>query len=363
VGPAGEYQTATAGWCPSTPVEAVGGALFSYRVSAYNGTGTLTVVSVGTSGTVSRRVEVGLYSTNGRKVFADEKVIGQDDIHLKGSVNMRTDIGTNGDVTLVNENGKEAIVCGNVRHGVGKEAPTPDCSGEKSEGERNLPAIEPPENISTENSNCRLSVTCTVKSEVDTYMKTNGKKEEAGKRTSTQPWDAEHKTINIPNNSRLSMGGRDYLVCGLFVNGELIMNAGSEVRIFVLPPEECGLQPGAVQVEFTASANIVSTGYNPAQGTYTIPGIYVMGESTVNLSGNSGTNEVLLYAPYSSIDLQGNATWKGMIAGKTLYIHGNPTIESDPNIKEPDITEASLLSRTRYVECIGATASPPDASC
>lgn len=363
VGPAGEYQTASAGWCPSTPVEAVGGALFSYRVSAYSGTGTLNVVSVGTSGTVSRRVEVGLYSTNGRKVFADEKVIGQDDIHLKGSVNMRTDIGTNGDVTLVNENGKEAIVCGNVRHGVGKEAPTPDCSGEKSEGERNLPAIEPPENISTENSNCRLSATCTVKSEVDTYMKTNGKKEEAGKRTSTQPWDAEHKTINIPNNSRLSMGGRDYLVCGLFVDGELIMNAGSEVRIFVLPPEECGLEPGAVQVEFTASANIVSTGYNPAQGTYTIPGLYVMGESTVKLSGNSGTNEVLLYAPYSSIDLQGNATWKGMIAGKTLYIHGNPTIESDPNIKEPDITEASLLSRTRYVECIGATASPPDASC
>ena len=131
-----------------------------------------------------------------------------------------------------------------------------------------------------------------------------------------------HTTINIPNNSRLSMGGRDYLVCGLFVNGELIMNAGSEIRIFVDTPENCGLKAGAIQVEFTASANIVSTGYNPSQGTYTVPGIYVLGESSVKLSGNSGTNEVMLYAPKSSIELQGDATWKGMIAGKKLYVHG-----------------------------------------
>ena len=136
-----------------------------------------------TSGSVSRRVDVGLVSSNGKNVFADEKFIGQDNIELKGSVNIRTDIGTNGSVTLVNENGKNAIICGNVRHGLGKEAPTPDCNGTKSESEKNLPAITPPSNIATVNSNCRLAVTCTNKSEVDTYTKTNGKKEEAGKRT------------------------------------------------------------------------------------------------------------------------------------------------------------------------------------
>jgi len=362
VGPAGESQLASGGWCPSTPAEYVGEAFYSYRISAYSGAGTLSVVAVGTSGGVSRRVNVGLYSTNGRNIFADEKLIGQEGITLKGSVNVRTDIGTNGDVTLVNENGKNAIVCGNTRHGVGKEAPTPDCNKKKTEGNRNLPLIEPPEDIKTKNWNCRLAANCTVKSEVDTYTRIKGKKEEAGTRTSTQPWDAEHTTINIPNNSRLSMGGRDYYVCGLFVNGELIMNAGSEVRIFVRKPEECGLQPGATQVEFTASANITSTGVSVG-GANTLPGIYVLGESAIKLSGNSGTNEMLLYAPLGSLDMQGTAVWKGMIAAKTLYIHGNPTIESDPNVKEPDITEASLLSRTRYVECTGASASPPDANC
>jgi hypothetical protein len=363
VGPSGETLIATEGWCPSTTSESVGGATYTYRVSAYDGTGTYSVVAVGTSGGVSRRIDVGLVSYSGKNVFADEKVIGQDNIHLKGSVNIRTDVGTNGNIELTNENGKEAIICGNLRHGVGKEAPTPDCDGEVSEGEKDLPEITPPADLEANNSDCRLVPNCAISSEVDTYSKCTGNKCTAGVRTSTQPWDKEHENINIPNNGTLSMGGRDYLVCGLFVNGSLIMNAESEIRIFVDTPEHCGLQPGAVQVEFTASANVSSTGYNPSQGTYKIPGIYVLGESTVKLSGNSGTNEVMVYAPKSEIEMQGNATWKGMFAAKKMYIHGNPTIESDPNIKAPDITFATLLGRTRYVECTGGTASPPDASC
>jgi hypothetical protein len=364
VGPAGETLLSAEGWCPSTAAEKVGDATYTYRVSAYSTTGIYNVVAVGTSGEVSRRVAVGLVSYAGKEVFADEKVIGQDNIHLKGSVNLRTDIGTNGDVELTDENGKTAIVCGDVRHGVGKEAPDPDCSGEVTEGEKNLPEMKPPANLEEENSNCRLVPNCAITSEVDTYTKSNGKKEEKeAKRTKTEPWDAEQKNINIPQNSTLSMGGHDYLVCGLFVNGQLIMNAESEIRIFVDTPEHCGLEPGAVQVEFTASANVTSTGYNPAQSSYKIPGIYVLGESTVRLSGNSGTNEVMVYAPKSEIEIQGNATWKGLFAGKKMYIHGNPTIESDPSIKAPDIKWATLLERTRYVECVGATASPPNAYC
>lgn len=365
VGPAGETLLSSEGWCPSTVAEKVGDATYAYRISAYSTTGVYNVIAIGTSGTVSRRVEVGLVSFAGKEVFADEKVIGQDNIHLKGSVNLRTDIGTNGNVELTDENGKNAIVCGDVRHGVGKEAPTPDCNGEVTEGEKNLPEMKPPANLEVENSNCRLAANCTNAFEgVDTYSKCSGKEKcEIGKRTKTEPWDAKHKNINVPNNSTLSMGGHDYLVCGLFVNGQLIMNAESEIRIFVDTPEHCGLGPGAVQVEFTASSNISSTGYNPGQSSYKIPGIYVLGESTVRLSGNSGTNEVMVYAPKSEIEIQGNATWKGLFAGKKMYIHGNPTIESDPSIKAKDIKWATLLQRTRYVECTGATASPPNAYC
>ncbi|HEX6229452.1 MAG TPA: hypothetical protein VFZ41_08350 [Solirubrobacterales bacterium] len=364
VGPLGEplAETSTgSGWCPPSPAETVGGSTFSYQVSAYNENKTLNVVSVGTSGAVSRRVEVGLISYDGTNVFADEHLIGQDEIELDGDVEIKTDIGTNGNV--INK-GKAYFLCGNVRHGIGKGAPEPHCEGEVLEGEKQLPAIVPPADIETNNSNCRLTATCPNdpnKEEVDPYSKNI---------TSTNPWDPNTRTINIEQNAVLTMGGADYFVCGLFMkNGTLIMPAGSNIRIFIDTPESCGLGPGALQVEITGSANVKSTAYDPDLGQFDIPGIYVLGSpeipTDVKLCGNSSQieNELMLYAPYSDVEICGNAKWTGMIAGKTIWIHGNPTIEADPGIEPPEITLEGLWERTRYVECTGPTATPPNASC
>lgn len=362
VGPAGETLLASQGWCPTTTAENVGDATYTYRVSAYTGSGTYSVVAVGTSGNVSRRVDVGLYSYNGKNVFAEEKMIGQESIELKGGVTVKTDVGTNGSISLNSENGKAPVLCGNLRHGIGKTAPTPKCNGTVSEGEKNLPEITTPSNLSTSNSNCRLSATCTNKTQVDPFVTIKGKKEEAEKRTEKEPWESKSKTIMISNNSRLTMGGTDYFICKLVIKGELIMAAGSEIRIFVDKPENCGMKAGETQVEVVAGGSIVSTGYN-AQNGYKVPGIYVLGESKVKLSGNSTTDEVMIYAPKSEIEVEGDATWKGMMAAKKMNLHGNATFESDPNIKVPNIAFASLLARTRYVECVGATGSPPNANC
>jgi len=139
------------------------------------------------------------------------------------------------------------------------------------------------------------------------------------------------------------------------------------VRIFFDTPEHCGLEAGDTQISVTGNANIVSTGYVPTENRFNVPGFYVIGSptipTTVDLSGNSGTNELILYAPYSDVELGGSATWIGMIAGKTLRLHGTPTVESNPGIDAPDFFYTSLWERTHYVECLGATASPPDASC
>src|SRR5262245_27770523 len=129
VGPAGEAWPETtpgSGWCAPLPVETVGGSTYAYQVSAFDENARLSVISVGTAGTVSRRVEVDLYSNNGKNVFADEKLIGEDAIDLEGNVDVRTDVGTNGDIT-----GKGSYtLCGNARHGIGKQAPQPDCEKE-----------------------------------------------------------------------------------------------------------------------------------------------------------------------------------------------------------------------------------------
>jgi hypothetical protein len=71
----------------------------------------------------------------------------------------------------------------------------------------------------------------------------------------------------------------------------------------------------------------------------------------------------MLYAPYSDIDMGGNSTWIGMLAGKSIYMHGTPKFESNPGIEAPDIFYSSLWEPTRYIECTGSTASPPNASC
>jgi hypothetical protein len=355
IGPSGESQTPSGGWCPSTTAEPVGGAVYSYSVSAFTGTGPVNVVSVGSSGTVSRRVNVSLNSVTGKNVFADEKLIGQDGITLNGNFKIETDVGTNGSIV---QNGGSGTICGNDRHGIGKEAPTPSCDGVKAEENRNLPLVTAPANLATENSNCMLAQKCLsgpYVGKVDTYSK---------KVDSTNPWDSVRRAINVSSQATLTMNGNDYFVCEVNIGaGKLFMSVGAHVRIFVDTPEHCGLPSGATQVTIGANANIESSPYNTSQGLFEVPGIYLLGNGAVKLGGGSGTNNLILYAPLSNIEMSGNASWTGMIAGRTLSLSGNPEVKSDPNIKEPNLPTSSHFQRTRYVECTGATASPPNASC
>jgi hypothetical protein len=369
IGPAGEVQTPSGGWCPPTATESVGGAAFAYRVSEFQSKGEMSIVAVGSAGGVSRRVNVKLLAHPGTKVFSAEQMIGESGINLEGGPTLETDLGTNGSVTLTSGGKKSAVICGDIRHGIGQGSPTPNgpptCpdQGEVTAGNKTLPPVVPPENIATANSNCRLALTCLKdpKAEVDPYL---GKT-----RTATQPWDAAHRFINVPNKASLTLGGGDYWVCGLFVNGEVFIAGTSKVRIFFDTPEHCsGLDSSHTQVDITSSATIKSTGYETSSGTFDVPGLYVMGSPTiptkVNLAGTAGgINEVMIYAPNSNLEISGNATWVGMFAGKTVKMNGNPTIKSDARIPLPETSYSGLLERTRYVECSGASASPPDASC
>lgn len=353
IGPGGEEQAPTGGWCPSTATEQVGGATYSYRISAFGTGGAIDVVSVGSSGTVSRRVDVSLLAASPKNIFAKERLIGQDSFEIVGNPRIETDFGTNGDIIASGS----PTLCGNDRVGIGKSGPTPTCGKVKTEGNQNLPVIAPPSNIATVNDNCRLAQSCTgpKAGQVDTYSK---------KVTDKNPWVSESRKIDIASNEQLTMGGSIYWVCQIEIQGTLYMPAKTAVQIFVDTPEHCGLKAGADQVTVGGHGQIESSSYNPSQGLYEIPGIYLLGNGAVKMDGNIGSkNEVMIYAPYSEVDVGGNAEWTGMIAGRTLTIHGNPYIKSDPNLKLPETNLASLFQRTRYVECTGASATPPNASC
>ena len=127
------------GWCPAI-AGSVGGATYSYRVTPQVSAGTVSVVVTGTSGSVSRRVDVSFTSSPAGGALGTEGVIGEEEVLLEGSnATIESNVGSNG---FVNANG-HPTVCGNIRHGVGKTSASPpkQCSGYAvTEGNATLPS-------------------------------------------------------------------------------------------------------------------------------------------------------------------------------------------------------------------------------
>jgi hypothetical protein len=371
VGPAGESLKPTGGWCPAITPEPVGKSTYSYMISAYQAGAELKVVSVGTAQGVGRRVMVNLTTTEGKKIFAEEKMVAKGDIEMGGAFFIETDIGTNGSVT--GKGGGD--VCGDIRHGPGKGSNvTPQCNGQVTEEEREVPEIVPPTGIATVNSNCRLTWTCTIaegKNPIEKDLTCDEKN-----KCSKPIWDPKTRTLEDGGNkTNLTLGGGDYFICRLLIHqGQVIMAKGAQVRIFFDTPENCPnskgtppMESGAIRFEIGTTAQVTATGYNEAAGEYDVPGLYFLGSETIptsiNLQAQGGANEMIIYAPNVDISMNGGPTYIGMMAGKTINIQGNPVFKSNPNIKEPNIKLSTLFARNHYVECTGATATPPDANC
>lgn len=359
------------GWCPQL-TGTVGKATYSYRVGPSTtacGESTSCVVAVGSSNGVSRRIEVNLGTSTVGGAFSHAGVIGQEDITLSNSANIRVGVGTNGNVSMTNN----ATICGDIRHGVGKKITitnnSSQCSGYvQSEGNETLPPVSSfmPTNIATENSNYRL-VKCTSTNvpsgcQSDSYTKSWG---------TTTPWNATTRTIEPAQNSTLTLSGGDYFICRLILgnNAHLIMGATATVRIFFDTPENCGAKAGSTwePIKVENNADITSSGYQPSAGKFSVPGLYVTGStsiaSKITFENNSGSNQFVLYAPNSNLYFENNATYKGAIAGKTIYFSNNAKVEQDEGFEPPQLGGSTIYARQLYVECTGATASPPNANC
>jgi len=241
------------------------------------------------------------------------------------------------------------------------------CGGVESEGNMVLPPVVAPANV--EQDNCRLlQVAPAGCSGTDVYTAKNN-----AKRSETVPWYATKKELTLDNNSTLTLGGYNYLVCKLVVEGgKLYMPFNTEVNVYIDTPQHCGLAPGSVQFAVMNNGEILSTAFNPSQESYAIPNIYLLGESKVYLKGNPSnvttekgatSNEIMIYGPQSTIEFDGTATWKGMVAGRKVIIKGNGRIESSSKFKLPEKKVQPLFERTHYVECTGSSSSVPNTNC
>jgi hypothetical protein len=437
VGPNGEIQVPQLnGWCPETLPETVGSSTFTYQFAARE-SGVcegyaLCAVATGMNGDVTRRVlinfdddgqveppdgdppdedppggdpgggdpptgEEGLDETDG---IVAEGLIGEDSITMSGNADVQVGVGTNGNLITSGN----ASICGDIRVGVGKKwIPSGNASQcddyEQTQGNRTLPPVSSfiPSTISSVNSNYRLtkckSTGVPAGCQSDTYA--------GGKWTDTNPFDPKTRRIQASGNTTLTLGGGDYWICSISLSGnsELIMAEGAHVRIFFDTPENCGT---TTQISLSGNNRIAATGYQPDEEQYDMPGFFLLGsptmQTTINLSGNyTTTQEFVIYAPRSTINVSGNATMKGLIAGKTLNISGNGEIlndegfrlppelnpwydgEEDPGSEDPpdedppggdppdDDPGSKIVYYTAqgYVECAGVPASTeaPDANC
>lgn len=392
--PTNPVSTGGQTWCP--PVSGtVGRGTYTYWVSPAGSTCggyALCVVSVGTVDGVSRRIELTFNESGveggggttkeeeesgGTSKLGFEGLIGEDKLSVTGNADIRVGIGTNGEVI---GNNNAANVCGDIRVGIGKPKPSvKQCSGYGvTYGNVNLPPVSSfmPSNIATVNANYRFT-TCSkgLPSGCQTDGFTGNWKKE--------PFSPTPKFLSLGAQEALTVGGPDHWLCKLTLQGgsELIMKAGSRVRFFFDTPQHCGMSAGATQFEMTGSSRVTSTGYQSTPGNFDMPGFFFLGSGRVYIGGNNGTNEMIVYGPESEIELKGNATYKGLIAGKTLLVTGSATVKADagyelpPELQPPPKTgeetngEPVLTSRLftpqTYVECEGvpATGQAPDASC
>ena len=381
---AGPAPVGEPSWC--APIEGeVGGATYSYRTSVYGtGVGTIHIVSTGTANEVSRRIQLSLTESNlwtgvpkeqlliaERELIKEEGgsqtalneieakiktaqeelkkgggvagLVGRESITASGNADIHVGVATNGNLTTSGN----ATVCGSIQVGIGKKwthsGNASQCSGYSvTEGNMELPAVSSfmPSNIATSNSNARIT-TCSkglpVGCQLDTYN---------GDWSKHPPFNPSTRSINLASNMTLTIGGGDYWLCSISLSGNdrLIMAQGAHVRFFFDTPEHCGTSS---QISMSGNNEITATGYQGTPGHFDMPGFYLLGSTThaseVSLSGNSSTtDEFVIYGPDSYISVSGNATFKGIVAGKQIAWSGNGKLEQDKGfVAPPELTSHS----------------------
>jgi hypothetical protein len=351
------------GWCPPV-TRTIGANSYTYRVKPWapvtvNGHAgrQVTIVSAGTSGTISRRISEVAFAPFGTNAFGLEGAIGANGITMTGNSRIDANAGTNGSYGF---SGGGPIVCGHMRYGPTGSPPASghQCAGYNvTQGSITLP---PPDT---------------------TYVKQPGNDSVSrfftpDTKSGNVTWDSVKRDLKLSSGGALTLGGDSYLLCTLKMTGSssLIMASGAQAKLFFDSPESCGLNDNSSQIDVSGGSRITSTAYNPSAGVYDLPGLYVVGSDSLgtstSISGNgSDAGEFVLYAPRSDVTMTGNASsgyssFFGAVAGKTLKLTGNARIFRDPNAPSPDIPTVLLYGRQRYVECTGATGPPtPDANC
>ena len=352
------------GWC-AEQAGTIGDATYGYWVSApvlTAGTGVqqrseVEMVSMATSDDVSRRISLTSSALTGAGLLSGASVMGLDGVSLNSNAEVNGNVATNGDIVM-NSN---ATLCGNAQYGVGQglllSSNAHQCPGYgQAEGEISLPAVEQGD-VPTTNSNGRFFT--------QDIKQGNG-----------VTWNATTRSLSLNSNSALTLGGTDYSFCKLELNSNstLYIAQGARVRIFFDAPENC-IDPSDGQpytesdepvTQFIMNSNtkITNTSGDPTSAAFLMVGSETI-STIAQLNSNSHVNiDLILYAPLTDLILDSNSTFRGALAGKSVSVNSNATIESDNRVSDFEVPIRTIFEAGRYVECAGGgPGTTPDSGC
>lgn len=338
------------GWCPEQTGSVQGGQ-FTYtvkpaaQVDPLGGLERISIVSEGAVGDSSRRIALDSLASTGRPAFAQAEMIGLDDFTVNGEGYIEATAATNGDFYLDGN----ALVCGDVTHGVGKQLIISGgnaglCDGYTANEQQVTLAPPDPGNVAEENDNGRFFAEDT----------------KAGNVT----WNAGTRTLTLSGNSALTLGGANYSLCKLDMSGNsnIYIAAGATVRVWFDSPENCGQSSGVEQLSMTGNSEISATTGEPVDAGFIFVGSADI-PTTVKLAGNGKANELMVYAPRSDVQISGNGNYSGAIAGKTVVDTGNGQIIGDESVLGFEIGVQTAYTPERFIECVGALSNSPHAGC
>jgi hypothetical protein len=390
----GAAATQTGGWC-ETVSGTNGAGAYSYQVcptwsdttNSCTGaaTGTIAIVSTGTSTGITRRVQVIAKSSSGQQVFLDAGVKTQNGISLDSNSEIDTSSATGGDI-LLSGNAKQ---CGTASVGVGRHLVLNNsatywqtfangvCSVQQdpsSVAQEDL--VLPPVNqgdAATNNDNVRIT-------RAVTGSPTTPQDLISGKQSDVE-WNPTTRQLNIDKpKTTLTLTGHTYSFCRLSLkqNTALYIAAGTNVNIYFDSPESCDSPPGTLpaddptygttQLTLASNTRISANGGAPSNVA-----IYFVGSSSRGtqalMSSNTDTNAVcvqnfILYGPRTHIEMNSNSTYCGALAGQSLHMNSNARIQTGTaahNFSLPGTPPHYITSR--FVECGATPASPPNSGC
>lgn len=337
------------GWCPEHTGTVDDGA-FTYTVKPAEQYGPIpgqvrmVIVSEGVYNEATRKISVSSIASTGAPAFAPALVVGLDDFSSTGNGRIDATAATNGNMTL----GGNSVVCGDVGHGIGKTltvGPNASvCPGRNVIEQQYALAPPDPGNVAEENDNGRFF-------SLDT-------------RSGAVTWNASSRTLSLSGKGTLTLGGANYSLCKLDMSGQsnIYIAAGATVRVWFDSPENCGFANNVVQMSMTGNSEISTT-----SGQAFDAGFLFVGSDTVNtrivLAGNGTSNEMMIYAPRTDVEISGNGDYLGAIASKRMNNVGNGTITGDQSALAFEVGVQTNYTPERFVECVGPLSSTPDQGC